>query len=1071
MRRYWCMIILPAQIPAPNHVWLGQAAEIMNTPLDRPITCPVLVGRAIEIAGLRAILGAAALGHGQVILISGEAGIGKSRLVSHMKSDASARGFLTLEGFCFESDISYPYAPLLDLLRASFDSRLRSLGPDAADHDPIAAELLQALPDLAILFPDLGPPPAPSPQTQRLDQSQQKRRLFSLLTHSITAAPSHRPILLVIEDLHWSDESSLDFLLHLARHCKGRPLLLLFTYRSEEVPPGLNHLLVQLDRERLAVEAPLAHLSYDEVGAMLQAMLTMSHPEETGLVAPIYALTEGNPLFVEEALKSLIASGELQHIRGRWERRSDKGDPSSALLISRTVQGMVKQRVDRLSADARHALTVAAVSGRRFDFNLLQQALHGDEQRLLALLKELLAAQLVVEESAERFAFRHALVQQVIYGDLLARERMLLHHAIVEALESLHASAALRDAHVAELAYHAYAAGAWEKAWDYARRAGESALRLFAPGAAVEHLTHALEAARRLHATPPAAVYVARGQAYETRGDFDRALGDYQSALDLARQACDGAMVWRSMTALGFLWAGRNYIQAGQWFQRASDHAAHLADPTMRAHSLNRLGNWLLNTGRIEEGLQAHQEALRLFEEQRDTQGIAETLDLLGPAHGMWGDRISAVERIGQAITLFRAMDDTPSLMSSLAMRALQSMPGACETTLSPLRTREDCLQDATEAVRLACQLESLAGQAFAENALAHTLLSFGDFGPALGHAQEAARIATEIGHQQWKVATSYALGRIYLLLLAPAQAITALEAGLSLAQELGSRFWIATLAANLGRAHILNHNLPAAAATLVVLMPREPHEQHPSNVAERDVALTWGELALAEGDPGAALQIAQRLLDSLPGTAIASVQLVQPGEAAQPVPPLLKVKGEALIQLSRLDEAVESLEGARRGAEERGSRPVLWTLHSLLAKAYMLLKREEQAREEVALGRRLIQQLAESLDEASHDQLLLRAQFERAARDSLPGEKPGRPYKAAGRAREIKRAFGGLTAREREVAALVSQGKTSREIAGILVVQERTAEVHVSNILGKLGFTSRAQIAAWVVEVGLAKR
>lgn len=1045
--------------------------EIMDIPFDRLITCPLLVGRTIEIAALRASVGLASLGHGQVVLITGEAGIGKSRLVSYVKSDTSARGFLVLEGFCFESDISYPYAPLLELLRASFASRLRSPASDTADHDPIAAELLQLLPDLALLFPDLVPLPEPSPLPHKLDQNRQKRRLFALLTYFLTSQASSQPILLVIEDLHWCDESSLDFLLHLARHCKDRPFLLLFTFRSDEAPPGLNRLLAQLDRERLAVEVPLAHLSYEEVGAMLQAMLATSHPEEMGLVAPIYALTEGNPLFVEEALKSLTTGGELQHIRGRWERRSDKGDPSSALLISRTVREMVRQRVDRLSPDARHVLTVAAVSGRRFDFNLLQQALHRDEQRLLALIKELLAAQLVVEESAERFAFRHALVQQAIYGDLLARERMSLHNAIVEALESLYASAALREAHVAELAYHSYAAGAWEKAWDYARRAGESALRLFAPGAAVEHLTHALEAARHRHATPPAAIYLARGQAHETRGDFARALGDYQSALALAREASDGAMEWQSMTALGFLWAGRDYMQAGQWFRRASDQAAHLADPTMRARSLNRLGNWLLNTGRTEEGLQAHQEALKVFEEQHDTQGIAETLDLLGPAHGMRGDRISAVERLGEAITLFRAINDTPSLMSSLAMRALQSTPGASETTLSPLRTRDDCLQDATEALRLARQMDSLAGQAFAENALAHTLLSFGDFGPALAHAREAARIAAEIGHQQWKVASSYALGRIYLLLLAPAQAIAALEAGLSLAQELGSKFWIAMLAANLGRAHILNHNLPAAESTLKALMPREPHEQQPSNVAERDVALAWGEFALAEGEPDVALQIAERLLDSVPVTAVAPGQPVLPGEAVQPVPPLLKVKGEALIALSRLDEAVESLESARRGAQERGSRPILWTLHSLMAKAYVLLRREERARRETALGRKLIQQLAESLDEASNDQALLRDQFERAALDTLPGEKPGRPHKAAGRATEIKRAFGGLTAREREVAALVAQGKTSREIAGILVVQERTAEVHVSNILGKLGFTSRAQIAAWAVYMGLAKR
>jgi DNA-binding CsgD family transcriptional regulator len=376
-------------------------------------------------------------------------------------------------------------------------------------------------------------------------------------------------------------------------------------------------------------------------------------------------------------------------------------------------------------------------------------------------------------------------------------------------------------------------------------------------------------------------------------------------------------------------------------------------------------------------------------------------------------------------------------------------MPGSSETTFCPLRTRNECVQDAAESVRLARQIDSLAGQAFAENTLAHTLLSFGEFGPALSHAHEALRIATEIEHRQWMVSTSYALGHIYVLLLAPAQAMTALEAGLSLARELGSTFWMAALAAELGRAYVLKHDLPAAQATLQAVMPRE---QHPRIMAERQIALAWGELVLAQGEPGLALQMAEQLLASVPG--------LVPGQSTQPIPHLLKLKGEALMALSHLDEAVAALEDARRGAVARNARPVLWTIHRALGQAYQLLQRKEQARQERAAARQLIEELATTIDDAS-----LRDQFERTALDSLPKEKLPLPREAA------RQAFGGLTARESEIAALIAQGKTSREIADLLVVSERTAEGHVSNILGKLGFTSRAQIAAWVVERGLAKR
>src|SRR6266700_2232065 len=149
-----------------------------------------------------------------------------------------------------------------------------------------------------------------------------------------------------------------------------------------------------------------------------------------------------------------------------------------------------------------------------------------------------------------------------------------------------------------------------------------------------------------------------------------------------------------------------------------------------------------------------------------------------------------------------------------------------------------------------------------------------------------------------------------------------------------------------------------------------------------------------------------------------------------------------------------------RNGEQWRATLGLSWTIHRSLGRAYQLLQHKDQARQEYAAGRQLVEELATTITDAS-----LRDQFERAALDSFPQEIPPLPREAA------RQAFGGLTEREREVAALIAQGKTSREIADLLVVSERTAEVHVSNILGKLGFTSRAQIAVWAVGKGLTKR
>ena len=227
------------------------------------------------------------------------------------------------------------------------------------------------------------------------------------------------------------------------------------------------------------------------------------------------------------------------------------------------------------------------------------------------------------------------------------------------------------------------------------------------------------------------------------------------------------------------------------------------------------------------------------------------------------------------------------------------------------------------------------------------------------------------------------------------------------------------------------------------------PREQEPRTLMQRRLSWAWGELALAQGAPAVALRIAERLIASAPGEM-----------RTQAIPRLLKLKGEALVALKRLSEAMEALEEAKRGALERREAPLLWQVQRSLGRVYRLLTREQEARSAFAAAREVIEELAQTVDDAE-----LRERFLQRALASLPPEKSISPRRA-----EAAK-FGGLTPREREVARLIAQGKSSREIARLLVISGRTAEGHVYNILGKLGFTSRAQIAAWVVERGLGSQ
>jgi tetratricopeptide (TPR) repeat protein len=591
----------------------------------------------------------------------------------------------------------------------------------------------------------------------------------------------------------------------------------------------------------------------------------------------------------------------------------------------------VQQRIAYLSTDARRLITLAAVAGRRFNVTLLQEIMHCDESHLLTLLKEVVAAQLVVEEGVDQFAFRHALTQQAIIDSLLLRERQGLHRSLVATLERLSASSSpLRESYLEDLAYHCYEAGMWEQALAYAQEAGEKALTLYAQQAAIDHFSRAVEATHHLSRRPPPSLYLARGKAYETLGNFERALGDYERALDATRAVRDGKMEWQSTVAIGFLWTGHDYKRAGEWFRQAQALAKALDDPRLRAQSLNRLGNWLHNTGHIQEAFAAHQEALRLFEAQADRQGMADTLGELGMVSFFRGDPAGAVKDFfGRVIELYRSLGDRQRLCSVLAARAMDSAPETIETTYNALRTRDACMQDAEEAKLLARQINSPSEQAFVEMAMAGTLFSFGEFGPALAHAQEALRIASSIEHQEWMAATHGILGQLYLLLLEPDKAASSLEAGVAGAQAIGSMIWTKQLAPYLALAYILRREFPHAEAVLKIVMPRD---QEPDNFFERQAARVWGELALAQGEVAMALRIAEQLIGSAPGNA-----------GSQPIPHLLVLKGEALLALKRLEEAAEALEEAKLGAELRQAPSILWRIQRSLGKVYRLLKRRKR--------------------------------------------------------------------------------------------------------------------------------
>jgi predicted ATPase len=582
--------------------WIWREQRFLLVRFNPSMVSPVIVGRDELVRSLEHLVEQTASGIRQTVLLTGEAGVGKTRLVTETESTARRRGLLVMQGNCFESDQSFPYAPFIDLLRRYVvqhpaEDLVSYFGADGP-------EIGKLLPDLVPLLPDLAP-------TTILGSGQDKRRLFQSLVHFITRLTAAQPLLLILEDLHWSDDSSLEFLLYLIRHTVEHPILLVLTCRSDETHPGLRHLLAELDRERLAIELLVAPLSLAQVDALLRVVFRLDRPVRPEFRDELYALTEGNPFFIEEVCKSLVASGDIFYSGGAWDRR-----PLEELHIPRTIQDAVQRRLDQLGEAARHVATWAAVVGARFAFALLRELANMNEAELLQQIKELMAAQLVVEESAEQFAFRHALTREAVYATLLLRERKSLHRLVADTLERRVPGVGI--APTADLAYHYYAAEAWDKAYQYSQRAGEEALALYAPREAIQHFTHAIEASAQLATATPApfeggksslgALYRQRGQAYEITGDFERAEGDYEWALSAARDGAqrssaslppnpiddirasepqDTTTEWQCLIDLGFLWAARDYQRTGDYFRRALELAELSGDKKLRAHSHN----------------------------------------------------------------------------------------------------------------------------------------------------------------------------------------------------------------------------------------------------------------------------------------------------------------------------------------------------------------------------------------------------------------------------------------------------------------------------------------------------
>ena len=388
-------------------------------------------------AVLRQALDDAMSGHGRLVMLAGEPGIGKTRTAQELASHAETQGARVLWGRCYEQEGAPPYWPWVQPIR----TYVQETDPEELQSEmgPGAADIGEVIPEVCLKLPGVGAPPVMEPEQARF-------RLFDSITAFLKNASQSRPLVIVLDDLHWADKDSLLLLQFLARQLEGSQLLVVGCYRDVELSRQhpLSETLSELAREPVFRRELLRGLSRDDTGRYIQATVGQSPPRE--LVDRIHAHTEGNPFFMTEVLRLLSDRGELI---------TEQADGVLQISVPESVREAIGQRLNRLSELCNQVLTTASVIGRQFDYRLLDAVTGGmTEEQGLTAIDEAVSAHLIEEVpgSTERFQFSHALIQRTLGDELTTTRRVRLHSLIAAAMEEQYGDDA--EAHAAELAYH-----------------------------------------------------------------------------------------------------------------------------------------------------------------------------------------------------------------------------------------------------------------------------------------------------------------------------------------------------------------------------------------------------------------------------------------------------------------------------------------------------------------------------------------------------------------------------------------------------------------------------------------
>lgn len=1016
------------------------------------LVSPIQIGRSSELASSELALGAALAGHPVHLLISGEAGVGKSRLIGELARSAADQGMRVVRGACVNlGDGGLPYGPIVDCLRGL---------PGDLDPAELALAVGRSGPDLARLVPALAPA---AEVDATIQQEWLQARLLEALLGFFQRLAATTPMLLAIEDLHWADPATRQTVAFLARNVRSDRLILAMTFRSDELHRRhpLLPWLAELGRAGSIERVDLHRLDLDGTRELLAA-IGGSEPSED-LVARIHGRSDGNPFFVEELLNAERESGGSER-------------------LPPTLRDVLVARIASVPEATQNVLGAAAVAGRRVDHDLLAAIAGQPESTLVEVLRPAVASQLLVAEAETSgeagYVFRHALLQEVVYDDLLPGERRRLHRACAEALAARQTGDGAAAAHWSELAHHWSAAHDDPAALHASIRAAEAAEQGFAFASALGHYERALElwagvpGPEALAGTDRVGVLSRAARAAYLNGDGRRNVALSREAANILDPAIDpagsavlqehlGRALWNFGDTRGALAAyesavalmptepptqerarvlsglAQQLMLLDRWVESHSlcDEAIAIAREVgaleAEGHAQNTLGMDLAAEGRCGEAVAALERATEIAHEARNADDIGRAYINLADALFFCGDAARAAQVIDDGT---RVCDDY-GITGSYGCYVRQTGV-LINYDLGRWPTARRLAEESTAILHAGGLVASTAGTADRYGLARSVSLLVGTGAPDAGTALDQLEELIHEGPVELQFSGPYYMARAEFELWQgrPDDGLGTVQLGLADMASKETWFWYM----------VRLHRIGTRAVADVAEVARARRDGELEEEAHRRAALLREDRRRTVA-ASLALQSGMAAEETLAEAATAEAEETRLRGEADPdawrealdrwrarerphlVAYVLWRQAEAYLTVGDRAAAADALSEAEAIAVALGARPLVAAIGSLAERSRIRLQ-------QAGVGK--------SVDEVR-------------SVEELPSTPPD-PF--------------GLTEREREVLALVALGRTNRQIGESLFISGNTAGVHVSNILGKMGASSRAEAAGIAVRLGLAE-